>query len=373
MSSQRILIVQEDQLLSKFYREQLETGGFVVQSVRTGHEAVQVVHDHHPDAVIIDSLTPGLEAADVVREIRSRPASRQIPIVALPSSRAPVARALRQAGAQVLNRVPNLPAELTDAVHTALGRERTGSIALCTPLQPNPRWASLSTAAAPGALNTMRHSVQSALREPDARQALRGLLQEVHGFTERLALFAQRPQFHFSAALEALVFELNRAPGPVNPSVLRTIGQAIDFCSLLVDTAQRYELHDLTTAHTLVVDDEDGAARIIMSALGLVGLSSLACDTPAGALSAVKAQTFDLIFLDVGLPSINGFELCNRIRNCAGYEQTPIVFVTGMGSFQNRVQSSLCGGNDFIGKPFNIPELGLKALMWLLKGQVKQV
>jgi hypothetical protein len=37
------------------------------------------------------------------------------------------------------------------------------------------------------------------------------------------------------------------------------------------------------------------------------------------------------------------------------------------------VQSSLCGGNDFIGKPFNVPELGLKALMWLLKGQVKQL
>ncbi len=47
-------------------------------------------------------------------------------------------------------------------------------------------------------------------------------------------------------------------------------------------------------------------------------------------------------------------------------------FVTGMATFQNRVQSSLSGGSDFVGKPFSIPELGLKALIWVFKGQLGQ-
>jgi len=54
------------------------------------------------------------------------------------------------------------------------------------------------------------------------------------------------------------------------------------------------------------------------------------------------------------------------------HEKTPVVFITGMATFQNRVQSSLSGGNDFVGKPFNLSELGLKALIWVYKGQLGQ-
>ena len=67
---------------------------------------------------------------------------------------------------------------------------------------------------------------------------------------------------------------------------------------------------------------------------------------------------------------MSGFDLCTRARANPAHEKTPVVFITGMTTFQNRVQSSLSGGNDFIGKPFNIPELGLKALIWVFKGQL---
>jgi DNA-binding response OmpR family regulator len=67
---------------------------------------------------------------------------------------------------------------------------------------------------------------------------------------------------------------------------------------------------------------------------------------------------------------MSGFDLCSKIRTLELHEKTPIVFLTGMATFQNRVQSSLSGGNDFIGKPFNVPELGLKAMLWVYKGQL---
>jgi DNA-binding response OmpR family regulator len=61
------------------------------------------------------------------------------------------------------------------------------------------------------------------------------------------------------------------------------------------------------------------------------------------------------------------------VRALPMHEKTPIVFITGTATFQNRVQSSLSGGNDFVGKPFNLSELGLKALIWIFKGQLSQL
>jgi DNA-binding response OmpR family regulator len=373
MSLKRVLIVQEDRLLSNFYREHLENGGFVVESVRTGDGALQILRDRQPDAMVIDSITSGKEADEVIREIRARPATQDLPIVALPSTRAPMMKAAQQAGAtKVLTRAMNMPAELTDTVQVILGRDRTETLQRCLPLQPDESWLKLNSSEAPETLNAMRHSVQAFSRDPRDRSALRDLLQKVHGLTERLALFGQRPLFHFAAALEGLVFDLNRFPEQANPSTLRTVGQAIDFCAVLLQEAKRRQIKDPASAQILIVDDEDGARKIIMAAMSLVNLRSIAVETPTSALMTLKSQTFDLIFLDVGLPEMSGFDLCTRARTIPSHENTPVVFITGMTSFQNRVQSSLSGGSDFIGKPFNIPELGVKALTWVFKGQLAE-
>ena len=105
----------------------------------------------------------------------------------------------------------------------------------------------------------------------------------------------------------------------------------------------------------------------------LANLKSMAADNPTTGLAALGVQGFDLIFLDIGLPEMTGFELSAKIRTLPLHEKTPIIFLTGMATFQNRVQSSLSGAQDFIGKPFNLAELGLKALIWVFKGQLGQV
>jgi DNA-binding response OmpR family regulator len=107
-----------------------------------------------------------------------------------------------------------------------------------------------------------------------------------------------------------------------------------------------------------------------MAAMDVVGLGSAGADTPRKGLDLLDQHECDLIFLDINLPEMNGFELCNKVREIPLHERTPIVFITGMATFQNRVQSSLSGGNDFVGKPFNVAELGVKALIWVLKGRM---
>ena len=89
---------------------------------------------------------------------------------------------------------------------------------------------------------------------------------------------------------------------------------------------------------------------------------------PSIALAELAGRRYDLIFLDVNMPGMDGFELCKQIRALAIHATTPIVFLTGLATLENRVQSSLCGGNDFIAKPFNLHELSVKAITLILKG-----
>ena len=216
----------------------------------------------------------------------------------------------------------------------------------------------------------MRRTLHSVIRDATDVASLRALFQQVHNFTEQMALIGQRPLFLFGAALEALAHDLVRMPEQVNPSTLRTFGQAIDLFGVLLSDKHRTHAKDPGTAQILVVDDEDGARKIILAAMQLVGLRAVSADLPSAALSAANTLPFDLIFLDVGLPEMNGFDLCDKIRTLALHEKTPIVFLTGMATFQNRVKSSLSGGNDFVGKPFSLAELGVKALMWIFKAQL---
>ena len=87
----------------------------------------------------------------------------------------------------------------------------------------------------------------------------------------------------------------------------------------------------------------------------------------------LSEQNFDLILLDVGLPDMNGMDICSRVRAMPHHQKTPIVFLTGAATVQNRVQSTLNGGNDLISKPFSILELAVKAIVWIFKGQLAMV
>ena len=82
---------------------------------------------------------------------------------------------------------------------------------------------------------------------------------------------------------------------------------------------------------------------------------------------------FDLLLLDIGLPDINGLDICTSIRQIPDHAKTPIVFLTGHDTLESRAQSSLSGGTDFIGKPFNMFELTVKVNTWVFKNQLNLV
>jgi len=371
MNSKRVLLLAEDRLLNQLYRARFEAEGFQVDAARTGTAALKLAAEQRPDAVVLDPLIISPEVPEIITRLRAEAATQSVPIIALPTNRPQFTEAARNAGATcALARAANPIASAIDAVQTSLGLASTTGLQKNVTFLADDSWLKQGLQSAPDAINLMRQTLHNAARDPRDVQALREFLQRIHNFTEQMHLLGQRHIFHFGSALEALAHDLVKLPAQSNPSTLRTLGQAVDFLTTLIADKHRGRTKDPGSAQALVVDDEEGARRIIMAGTQTVGLKPVAAATPTTALAALSAETFDLIFLDVGMPEMNGFDLCAKIRAFPAHEKTPIVFITGMATFQNRVQSNLCGGNDFVGKPFNIAELAVKALMWVFKGHL---
>ncbi len=371
METKHLLFIQHDPFLGSFYRDKLEGAGFSVETARDASSGRQRLGDGRVDLVVLDSLLPNEEAAESIRAIRSQDRAVPIPIVMLPTIHHAVAQAALDAGAmRVLDRASNPMVELLDVASGALGLGKVSASAREGAAMLDPHWEQATLSAAPGSLVVVRDNLHAVMREPSDHVAFRALLQSVHGFAGQVSLLGENALSHVAAALEVLVFGLDQCPERIDSLVLRTLGQAVDFLSLLLDKGAHAHSIDLGGAQTLVIEDEANARELIIAAMGLVGLNADGLDAPGASLAVLSAQPCDLIFLDVNLPEMNGFELCTKIRALPWHEKTPIVFLTGMTSFQNRVQSSLSGGNDFVGKPFNMAELGVKALIWVLKGQL---
>jgi len=123
-------------------------------------------------------------------------------------------------------------------------------------------------------------------------------------------------------------------------------------------------------AQVLVVDDEAISRRAVTYALEKAKLKAVAVEDPRVAYQLLSERPFDLVFLDVDMPGMNGFELCARLRSLPAHKNTPVVFVTGLNDLENRANSMVSGGNDFIAKPFLFIELAVKALVYVMRARL---
>ncbi len=111
----------------------------------------------------------------------------------------------------------------------------------------------------------------------------------------------------------------------------------------------------VTASKVLVVDDEEYIRDLVSSALRIAGFQSLTADDGSRALAAMSAHDPDLVILDVGLPGIDGFEVCRRLR--ADGDETPVIFLTARDTEEDKVSGFTKGGDDYLTKPFSLEEL----------------
>jgi DNA-binding response OmpR family regulator len=104
----------------------------------------------------------------------------------------------------------------------------------------------------------------------------------------------------------------------------------------------------------LVVEDDDSVADGIVDGLKNASFEAHRVATGADALTAVSSWAPDLILLDLGLPDMEGTDVCRAIRATS---QTPIIVVSARGEEIDRVISLEMGADDYVVKPFGMREL----------------
>jgi two-component system KDP operon response regulator KdpE len=104
----------------------------------------------------------------------------------------------------------------------------------------------------------------------------------------------------------------------------------------------------------LVVDDEPAIVRALSAALQARGYEPVTAASGNEALSIAATQALDVIILDLNLPDLDGVEVCRRIRE---WSRTPIIVLTVEGADDRKVSALDEGADDYVTKPFSMPEL----------------
>jgi DNA-binding response OmpR family regulator len=111
------------------------------------------------------------------------------------------------------------------------------------------------------------------------------------------------------------------------------------------------------TAHILVVDDVEKNTRLLADLLTAKGYRTSTASSGEQALEQIDAEAPDLVLLDVMMPGLSGYEVCQALRADPRHALLPVVLVTALDPATERVKGIAAGADDFLSKPINQAEL----------------
>jgi DNA-binding response OmpR family regulator len=120
----------------------------------------------------------------------------------------------------------------------------------------------------------------------------------------------------------------------------------------------------------LVVDDEPRYLRLLEANLRTEGYEVLSARDGGSVLDIFSAHPVDLILLDIMLPDMDGFTVCQRIRQ---FSSVPIIMLTAKGEEQDRVRGLDVGADDYLVKPFSVMEMLARVRAVLRRAQTSEV
>lgn len=106
-----------------------------------------------------------------------------------------------------------------------------------------------------------------------------------------------------------------------------------------------------------IVDDDPHVRTLLESMLRHNGNNVALFSNAAAVLEAVTVESPDLFLLDVTMPEMNGFQVCERLKQNPVLKDVPVIFLSGMGAMEDKVKGFQAGGVDYITKPFHFEEV----------------
>ncbi len=107
----------------------------------------------------------------------------------------------------------------------------------------------------------------------------------------------------------------------------------------------------------LVADDSLNDLRLIVEILSREGFNVRPAIDGEAALASIRAEAPDLILLDIGMPKLNGFQVCRRLKKEAPSLDVPIIFLSASGTLDDVVKAFSMGAVDYITKPYQAEEV----------------
>lgn len=120
----------------------------------------------------------------------------------------------------------------------------------------------------------------------------------------------------------------------------------------------------------LLVEDEESLREAVKLNLEMEGYEVVATDNGKQALKLIDEQHFDLLLLDVMLPEVDGFQICEQVR--LTNMKVPIIFLTAKDAAMDRITGLKKGADDYITKPFVLEELLLRVQNLLKRTSTEQ-
>jgi two-component system phosphate regulon response regulator PhoB len=125
-------------------------------------------------------------------------------------------------------------------------------------------------------------------------------------------------------------------------------------------------------ARILIIEDEQDLAGLVEYNLRAAGFETETAGTGAGGLAKARAQTPDLVLLDLMLPDVAGSEVLRMLKSDTDLRKVPVVIVSAKGHEADRIQGLELGADDYVVKPFSVRELMLRVKAVLRRSDAEE-
>ena len=410
----KVLAVDDEPLCRRALQFALEKAKLTADIAETGEDAIQLAINNAYDVVLMDIQMPGIDGFAACQRIHQTQKNAGVPVVFVTvlSDFNTRAKSRLEGGADLIAK-PYLILELTVKAMTYIARKRlqlasreaTGPLSNSIPTSARPQSGGdaknpdtspalaepeLSVdeiialggndldgdflASAPRYIGRTRKLVEELRRTtalPAITRITSAVFLRIHQFTERASTNSFPMTAYLNSTLEALLKRLYNNPNAVTASTINTTAHALKVLASVSSPDAEAALVSQVPTRLLVAEDEPLARRAVLGALQLAFEKPDGASNGAKALALAAQNSYDVIFSDIQMPEMDGFEFCSALRAGGPNQQTPVVFITALKDIAAQARALECGGNDFISKPFLPIEITVKALAFAVERRLR--
>ena len=385
----KILIVEDDPIVLFIYKGKLQNSGFSVTTAMEGDKVIEILNNQSFDIMLLDIMLPKKTGIEILKYVQSKPSLSHLPVIVFTNAYFPeMIRQATTAGAkECLSKAEHKPESVISVLQKYLKINKLESTPVKTIDLPDQGKVTPELdqnkdffvenigrdfiKTVPEVLSAIRTNLLDLEKISGSdfqKQRFEELFLQIRALASQASSVGFSQLAQFSTALESLFLCLIDNPAKATPSVMEIFTQTVDFLGVLQSKVVVLHGFDISNSSVLVVDDDPISLQIITEYLRILQIKPVLVDNPVYAKTKLKEFSFDIILLDIGLPSIDGINFCKELRSRSGLNQnTPVIFITSADNQENRQQTRLSGGTDFVGKPFLSSTFNTKILLNLFR------